>query len=104
MKPNRTEKKRRRGPRLARRRWVRFQGRHNPGDNRSMDECVLCDGEGCGPCDYAGLIVGGWRDIDGRPMYGMHGNPRVVQDTNGHPAEGRFRGWDGRRASLAPTR
>ena len=100
MKPNRTDKKRRRGPRLARCRWVRFQGRHNPHDASSMDECVLCDGEGCRSCRYAGIIIGEWLDVDGRPMPYMHGSPRVVQDTNGAPCTGRFQGWDGKRASL----
>lgn len=104
MKPSRHEKKFRRGAYLARRAWVRFQGKHDPGDEYSMDECVLCDGEGCRACGYVGMYVGGWIDEDGQIMRGMHGpNRKIVQDTNGSPAEGRFKGWNGKRKSLRPS-
>lgn len=97
------KKKLSRGLRLARQRWVRFQGRHDPHDNLTMDECVLCDGEGCKTCNYAGLTLGEWADIDDHPMRGMHQHSKVVQDTNGGTAGGRFKGWDGKRKNIPPS-
>ena len=89
-----------RGLSLARQRWVRFQGRHNRFDHQALEECVLCDGDGCKSCKYSGVIIAEWHDIDDLPARGIHPSTGV-HDSNGNPCEGRFKGWDGKRKSLA---
>ncbi len=97
---DRQKKRLSRGRKLARRAWRNFQGRHDPCDHQALEECALCDGEGCRFCEYAGIGIGAWYDLDDHPTREMQGNSKVVQDTNGNPCEGRFKGWDGKRASL----